>query len=124
MEQKAAIVILAALAQATRLEAFRLLVKHEPQGLAAGDLARLLAVPPNTLSSHLSIMARANLVLAERHSRSIVYRANLPAFHPVVLFLLQDCCLGHPEECARLIESLATPRPPSRKKRLHVRQPV
>ena len=124
MEQKTAIVVLAALAQATRLEAFRLLVKHEPHGLAAGELARHLAVPQNTLSSHLSIMSRANLVLAERHSRSIIYRANLPAFHPVVLFLLQDCCLGHPEECALLIESLATPRSPSRKKRVHVRQPI
>ena len=121
MEQKTAIVVLAALAQATRLEAFRLLVKHEPHGLAAGELARLLAVPQNTLSSHLSIMSRANLVLAERHSRSIIYRANLPAFHPVVLFLLQDCCLGRPEECALLIQSLATPLSPSRKKRRHVR---
>src|SRR5665213_3610014 len=91
MEQKAAIEAMAALAQITRLEAFRLLVKYEPDGLAAGELARLLAVPPNTLSSHLAIMARANLVSSQRRSRSIVYRANLPAFHPVVLFLFHRC---------------------------------
>jgi ArsR family transcriptional regulator, arsenate/arsenite/antimonite-responsive transcriptional repressor len=123
MEQKAAIVVLAALAQGTRFEAFRLLVKHEPDGLAAGDLARLLAVAPNTLSNHLSILARAKLVSSERRSRSIVYRANLPEFHPLLLFLLRDCCLGHPEACD-LIESLVPPRRPPRKKRIHVRQPV
>jgi ArsR family transcriptional regulator, arsenate/arsenite/antimonite-responsive transcriptional repressor len=120
MEQKAAIEAMAALAQITRLEAFRLLVKHEPDGLAAGELARLLAVPPNTLSSHLAIMARANLVSSQRRSRSIVYRANLPAFHPVVLFLIQDCCLGHPEACG-LIENLVSPVSPSKKKKIHVR---
>src|SRR5580700_10058217 len=110
METDATLSAFGALSHVTRLEAFRLLVTHEPDGLAAGDLARLLAVPQNTLSSHLSIMARANLVSSQRRSRSIVYRANLPAFHPVVLFLLQDCCLGHPEVCD-LIESLALPRP-------------
>jgi ArsR family transcriptional regulator len=120
MEQKAAIEAMAALAQITRLEAFRLLVKYEPDGLAAGELARLLAVPPNTLSSHLAIMARANLVSSQRRSRSIVYRANLPAFHPVVLFLIQDCCLGHPEACG-LIENLAPPVSPSKKKKIHAR---
>src|SRR5665213_3485105 len=89
MEQKAAIEAMAALAQITRLEAFRLLVKYEPDGLAAGELARLLAVPPNTLSSHLAIMARANLVSSQRRSRSIVYRANLPAFTPLCFSLFR-----------------------------------
>ena len=46
MDEITAIGSLGALAQHTRLEAFRLLVRHEPTGLAAGDLAGLLAVPP------------------------------------------------------------------------------
>ena len=120
MEQKDAIVALAALAQVTRLDAFRLLVNHEPDGLAAGDLARLLSVPQNTLSNHLSIMARADLVSSKRLGRSMVFRAILPSFHPVVLFLLQECCLGHPEACG-LIETLAPPLPPPKKKRSHAR---
>jgi DNA-binding transcriptional ArsR family regulator len=125
MESKEAIMALAALGQETRLEAFRLLVQHEPGGLAAGDLARLLAVPQNTLSSHLSVLARADLVLAKRRGRSIVYRANLPAFRPVMLFLLQDCCLGRPEVCAPLIESLANRPPAPRKKAAaHVRPAI
>src|SRR4051794_36331203 len=72
MEDEQAILALAALAQPTRLQAFRTLVKHEPAGIAARDLARLLDVPQNTLSSHLTILSRAGLVTAQRHSRSIV----------------------------------------------------
>jgi hypothetical protein len=36
MDELKAIAALAALAQSTRLETFRLLVKHEPEGMAAG----------------------------------------------------------------------------------------
>jgi ArsR family transcriptional regulator len=100
MESELAILSLAALAQSTRLEVFRLLVKHEPEGLAAGDIAKTLAVPQNTMSSHLAILARANLVSAVRRSRSIVYRANLSAFQALTLFLLEDCCGGRAELCA------------------------
>jgi ArsR family transcriptional regulator, arsenate/arsenite/antimonite-responsive transcriptional repressor len=116
MENERAILALAALAQPTRLQAFRILVKHEPDGIAAGDLARLLEVPQNTLSSHLSILSRADLVTAQRHSRSIVYRANLAEFQKVALFLVQDCCGGRPEVCAPLLESLAPCCPPKTRK--------
>ena len=104
MESEQAILALAALAQSTRLDVFRLLVKHEPEGLAAGDIAKALAVPQNTMSSHLAILSRAGLVTARRFSRSIVYRADLKAFQAVVLFMLRDCCDGRPEICAPLIE--------------------
>jgi ArsR family transcriptional regulator len=116
MEPEEAILALAALAQSTRLEVFRLLAKHEPDGLAAGDIARELAVPQNTMSSHLSILTRAGLVSSQRYSRSIVYRANLDRFQSVVLFLLKDCCGGRPEVCAPLIESLAPCCPPKKGK--------
>ena len=53
MDPENVILALAALAQPTRLDVFRLLVKHEPEGLAAGDIAKVLAVPQNTMSSHL-----------------------------------------------------------------------
>lgn len=117
MENNDAILTLAALAQQTRLEAFRALVRNEPKGLAAGDLARLLEVPQNTLSAHLSVLTRARLVVSGRHSRSIVYRANLAVIQETVLFLMQDCCGGRPEVCDPLVESL-TPRcaPPAEKK--------
>ena len=114
MESEDAILALAALAQSTRLDVFRLLAKHEPEGLAAGDIAKALAVPQNTMSSHLSILSRAGLVSAQRFSRSIVYRADLARFQDVVLFMLRDCCDGRPEICAPLVANLTpccAPRP-------------
>jgi len=117
MENEEAVLALAALAQPTRLEAFRTLARHEPDGLAAGDLARLLEVPQNTLSAHLAILSRARLVSSERHSRSIVYRANLDDFRDVTLFLLMDCCGGRPEVCTPVVESLQACCSPKRKVR-------
>jgi ArsR family transcriptional regulator len=121
MESEAAILALAALAQSTRLDVFRLLVKHEPDGLAAGDIAKALAIPQNTMSSHLAILSRTGLVSAQRFSRSIVYRADLACFQAVVLFMLRDCCGGLPEICAPLIESLTPCCVPAKKKRAHAK---
>ncbi|WGD52437.1 metalloregulator ArsR/SmtB family transcription factor [Bradyrhizobium sp. CB1650] len=117
METEEAVLALAALSQSTRLEAFRTLVRHEPDGLAAGDLARLLEVPPNTLSAHLAILTRARLVTSERRSRSIVYRASLTEFRDVAVFLLRDCCGGRPEVCEPVVESLQSCCSPKRKER-------
>ena len=100
MEQEKAILALAALAQSTRMDVFKLLVKYEPDGLAAGDIAKLLAVPQNTLSAHLAVLARADLVMSERKSRSIIYRANLAAFQDLTSFMVEDCCGGRADLCA------------------------
>lgn len=107
MEESEVIAALAALAQPTRLETFRLLVRHEPQGMAAGAIARHVGVPQNTLSAHLAVLARAGLVRGERHVRSIIYRADLERFRAVAAFLLVDCCGGRPEVCAPLIADLS-----------------
>jgi ArsR family transcriptional regulator, arsenate/arsenite/antimonite-responsive transcriptional repressor len=121
MESEGAILALAALAQPTRLEAFRLLVKHQPVGTAAGDVAKSLAVPQNTMSAHLGVLSRAGLTSPQRFSRSIVYRADLQHFQAVVLFMLTDCCEGRPEICAPLIESLTSCCPPAGKRRAHAK---
>ncbi|MBO1905283.1 helix-turn-helix transcriptional regulator [Microvirga sp. 3-52] len=107
MESENVILALAAIAQSTRLDVFRLLVTREPHGLPAGDIARELAVPHNTMSSHLGILSRAGLVRSERRSRSIIYRADLARLREVVTFLLQDCCGGHLDVCAPLLDTLA-----------------
>ncbi|NVO17665.1 MAG: helix-turn-helix transcriptional regulator [Rhodoplanes sp.] len=106
MESVDAILALAALSQATRLDVFRLLVKHEPGGLPAGDIAKTLAVPANTMSAHLAVLTRAGLVSPRRHGRSIVYRADLDRLRTVMLFLLRDCCGGRPEICSALMADL------------------
>jgi DNA-binding transcriptional ArsR family regulator len=107
MESEPAILALAALAQPTRLEALRLLVRSEPEGLAAGAVADRLAVPANTMSAHLGVLSRAGLIRAQRRSRSIVYRADLDRLGDLVLFLLKDCCQGRAELCQPLLAELA-----------------
>ena len=106
METEDAVTALAALAQKTRLETFRLLVRHEPNGVPAGEVARLLDVPQNTMSAHLSTLARAGLVRGERQSRSIVYRADLGTFRELALHLIRDCCGGAAELCTPLVSQL------------------
>ena len=105
MENEAAILALAALAQSTRLEVFRLLVRHEPEGLAAGEIAKTLAVPANTLSSHLNALSHAGLVRGERRSRSIIYRAEISRLRELTSFLIEDCCNGRANLCTPLPEA-------------------
>ena len=87
-----ALQILVALAQSSRLEVFRLLIRYLPYGLAAGDIAELLLVPHNTLSTHLAVLEQAGLVMARREGRSIIYAANRARALRLGTFLLQDCC--------------------------------
>jgi ArsR family transcriptional regulator, arsenate/arsenite/antimonite-responsive transcriptional repressor len=94
-----ALAALAALGQPTRLEIFRLLMRREPDGLPAGGVAAAIGCAHNTLSSHLSILARAGLIRATRSGRSIIYRANVEGIRALVGFLITDCCDGHPELC-------------------------
>ncbi len=107
MDMESATGALGALSQGTRLEVFRLLVRHEPEGLAAGEIARQIGVAQNTLSTHLAILARAGLAISERNGRSIVYRARIERLRALMLFLAKDCCGGNAELCAPLIAELA-----------------
>ena len=94
MKTKDAVVALGALAQETRLAAFRSLVEAGPDGLAAGALAAKLDVPPPTLSFHLTALASAGLIGATRDGRSIVYAADFAAMNALVGFLTENCCGG------------------------------
>jgi DNA-binding transcriptional ArsR family regulator len=94
-----ALAALAALGQPTRLAIFRLLMGGEPEGLPAGAIAEKIGCPHNTLSSHLSILARSGLVRGAREGRSIVYRADVDGIRMLIGFLVTDCCRGHPELC-------------------------
>jgi DNA-binding transcriptional ArsR family regulator len=107
MDITAAVAVLSGLAQDTRLATFRLLVRHEPVGIPAGEIAQRLGVPQNTMSAHLATLTRAGLLTSERRGRSIVYRADLDRFRELTVFLVKDCCSGRPELCGPLIEELA-----------------
>lgn len=104
MDSIKAMEALGALAQNTRLDVFRLLVRHEPTGLPAGEIAKRLDVPQNTMSSHLSILSRADLVSSKRDSRLIIYRANLASMNGLIAFLLENCCSG--DDCAPITNQL------------------
>ena len=75
MEKIAAIGALGALAQDNRLDVFRLLVEAGPKGMAAGQVATALALPPNTLSFHFDRLRQAGLVSVRREGRSLIYAA-------------------------------------------------
>ena len=107
METKAAISVLAALAQETRITVFRLLVHTGPDGLPAGEIADRLSVPPGTLSFHLAQLERAGLLVSRRQGRLIFYAADFAAMRSLVGFLLDDCCHGRPEICEGLGEAAA-----------------
>jgi ArsR family transcriptional regulator, arsenate/arsenite/antimonite-responsive transcriptional repressor len=94
-----ALAALAALGQPTRLEIFRVLMRREPDGVVAGAIAESIGCAHNTLSSHLSILARSGLIRGTRDGRSIVYRADVEGMRALIAFLITDCCDGHPELC-------------------------
>ena len=112
-----ALAALAALGQPTRLEIFRLLIRREPEGLPAGAIADAIGSPHNTLSSHLSILARSGLVRGARDGRSIVYRADVEGMRALVAFLINDCCHGHPEICDLSTSGCAPSKPKNNTRR-------
>lgn len=106
MEIKDAVTSLSALAQESRLEAFRLLVRAGPDGLASGEIARALDLPANTVSTHLAILTRAGLVASHREGRNVFYQADLDGVRVLIDYLLADCCQGDPELCGSLLDRL------------------
>jgi DNA-binding transcriptional ArsR family regulator len=99
MEITQAVKALSALAQESRLNAFRLLVCAGAEGLAAGEIAEELDVPPATLSFHLKELTNAGLISQARSGRSIIYSLKVESMSSLMEFLMQDCCQGRPELC-------------------------
>jgi DNA-binding transcriptional ArsR family regulator len=98
MEMTQAIDALAALAQGSRLAAYRLLVEAGPEGLAAGAIGEKLDLPPATLSFHLAHLARTGLVQPRQDGRFVIYSANFDNMNALVGFLTDNCCGG--KSCA------------------------
>ncbi|MDX1431026.1 MAG: metalloregulator ArsR/SmtB family transcription factor [Gammaproteobacteria bacterium] len=106
MDTTGATKALGALAQESRLEAFRLLVRSGLDGMPAGAIARALDIPHNTMSSHLSILVNAGLVGSRREGRSIIYSIDLDGTRELLAFLMEDCCQGRPEVCTPVLDSV------------------
>ena len=94
MKTDIAVNIFAALAQETRLEVFRLLVRAGGEGLAAGTIASELQVPAATLSFHLKELKSAGVLICTRQGRSLVYRPDFAVMGDMINFLTAHCCAG------------------------------
>jgi arsenate reductase len=119
MEQIDALAAFSALSQTTRLDVFRLLIAHEPDGLASGEIARRLDVPANTLSSHLGVLSRAGLVTTDRHGRTIIYRARMDNIQSLVGFMVNACCQGRYDACFPLPVPTSRPKGASMSDRIY-----
>jgi ArsR family transcriptional regulator, arsenate/arsenite/antimonite-responsive transcriptional repressor len=102
MEPPSAVSALSALAHPGRLEAFRLLVRAGPEGMAAGEIARATGSLANTLSANLNVLAGAGLVSSRRDGRSVIYVAGYGRMRELLAFLMEDCCGGNAEICGPL----------------------
>lgn len=94
MERQRALGALAALAQETRLDAFRLLVQAGPAGLTPGAVGERLGIPAATLSFHLKELRNAGIVRWRREGRSLIYSADFAAMDALLGFLTRHCCQG------------------------------
>ncbi|MGH7098152.1 MAG: ArsR/SmtB family transcription factor [Stellaceae bacterium] len=112
MDRPAALAALAALAQETRLELFRLLVACGPQGMPAGGIAERLDVSPSSLSFHLAQLAQAGLVAQRRASRNIIYSAEYGTMNALLAYLTENCCGRGAAACVPLCDP-ATQSPES-----------
>lgn len=100
METYDAVTALCGIAQSTRLEIFRLLVRHGPSGLPAGRIGGKLNLPNATLSFHLAQLKHAGLVTCRREGRSLIYAANFEAMNSLLAYLTENCCREGEDACA------------------------
>lgn len=101
LDPSLAVTALAALAQETRLHAFRLLVRAGPDGLTPGALAETLGVAAPTLSFHLKELKSAGLVAVRREGRSLRYAPDFGRMRDLLGYLTANCCEGISTKNAR-----------------------
>ena len=75
VQSKQAMAAMSALAQPTRLAAYKALLAAGPDGMHSGELAERVGASTASMSTHLAILARAGLIDQERLGRNVVCRA-------------------------------------------------
>lgn len=119
MEKNIATAVFESLSSGIRLDVFRLLVRKGPQGMVAGEIGAALDVPPTNLSFHLKALTRARLLTVQQEGRFQRYRADIPLMLDLIAYLTEECCSGHPEQCADLraasscCDAVLPPLPPT-----------
>lgn len=102
MEKHIATQVFESLSSGIRLDIYRLLVKCGHDGMVAGQIAAELGLAANNLSFHLKAMTHAGLIAPQQEGRFQRYRANLALMLEVIAYLTEECCAGHPEQCAQI----------------------
>jgi DNA-binding transcriptional ArsR family regulator len=100
MEKQDAITALAALAQSSRLDVFRLLVQTGAAGLTPGQIGERLGLAAATLSFHLTQLRQAGLITVRREGRSLIYCAEYGAMNALLAYLTENCCQGDAAACS------------------------
>jgi len=103
MTTREAVAAMSALAHEGRLNAFRILVQAGHEGVASGEVARRLGIPPNTLSASLNVLSNAGLIESRREGKSMIYTVRYAHMSQLLAFLVEDCCAGSSEICAPLM---------------------
>lgn len=102
MKKEIATTVFESLASGVRLDIYRLLVKQGREGMVAGDIAAALELPPTNTSFHLKALTQANMLSVTQEGRYQRYRANITLMLDLIAYLTEECCAGHPEQCAEL----------------------
>ena len=68
--------------------------------MVAGEIATALNVPSTNLSFHLKALTQARLLTVQQEGRFQRYRADIPLMLDLIAYLTEECCSGHPEQCA------------------------
>lgn len=114
MEKSNAIGALAALAQESRLDIFRLLVQAGSAGMTPGRIRQSLGLPAATLSFHLNQLRQSGLIGFRREGRSLIYAADYIAMNSLMAYLTDNCCQGDPAACGAVVPTLAAGTPRAR----------
>ena len=114
LNDERALTVLAALAQGTRLQIMRRLLRSHPAGLPAGRIAEAVEGTPSTMSFHLAHLEQAGLARSRRQATSMIYTAVPEALGELVAYLMEECCGGRPELCAPLGDAVLRNLPDGR----------
>lgn len=93
---------LSTLGHPQRLAVFRLLMRRYPDRVPAGELASALGIKASTMSTYLSALMRAELVVQERAGTSLLYAIDMTTVQQLFGYLFSDCCRGRPDICLPL----------------------
>ena len=110
MDATLTVACLAALAQESRLQIYRLLVEAGPTGLSVGEIGASLRVAPATLSFHLKELSHAGLVKSRQEGRFIFYSANYERMTDLLGFLTHNCCVRDGTSCEPISRTRKTGR--------------